>query len=92
MTEMLLSHADGEKLKDSFDFSHVGAFYCSISLRIRQGQAAYGGGCHCLWFKIEKQLCFESSGTRFVCFNRLRGLKRFENTDNNLPLRSIISA
>ena len=39
MTEMLLSHADGEKLKDSFDFSHVGAFYCSISLRIRQGQA-----------------------------------------------------
>ena len=50
--EMLLSHADGEKLKDSFDFSHVGAFYCSISLRIRQGQAAYGGGCHCLWFKI----------------------------------------
>ena len=29
---MLLSHADGEKLKNSFDFLHVGAFYCSISL------------------------------------------------------------
>lgn len=26
MTEMLLSHADGEKLKNSFDFSHVVAF------------------------------------------------------------------
>ena len=56
----------------------------------------YGGGCHCLWFKNEKQRCFESSGTRFVCFNRLRFVGYYFtlslNTDLILITLSIASS